>query len=63
MPSHSDPKGLGSQRCDGPKAARREAVALGSPLDFVGLLARDHQPALRRPPSQRAAQRNHGVST
>ncbi len=50
------------QRRDGPKSARREAVALGSPLGVVGLLARDRQPALRSPPSQRASQGDHGRS-
>jgi len=34
---------FGSQRSNGPKAARRFAVALGSPLEGVGRLVRDHQ--------------------
>ncbi len=38
------PKGLGSQRGDGPKAARPFGVALGSPPDGITSLARATSP-------------------
>ncbi len=44
MPMRGDPEGLGSQRGDGPKAARPFGVALGSPPDRVTSLARATSP-------------------
>ncbi len=44
MVLHSDPKGFGSQRGDGPKAARPFGVALGSPPDGITSLARATSP-------------------
>ena len=41
---HCDPKGLGSQRCNGPKSARPSGVEPGRPLDGVAALARATRP-------------------
>lgn len=51
------------QRSDGPKSARRCAVALGSSLEGVTTLARGSRPALRAAPTQQTSQSDHDTST
>jgi len=50
-------------RGKGQKAARRCAVALGSPLEGVAALVRGNRPVLRATPAQQASQSDHNVST